>query len=45
MTAPITTFICRILILYGRLRTILFDLGNVKINILHTALLENTFKK
>ena len=45
MTAPITTFTCRILIVYGRLRTILFDLGNVKTNILNIALLENIFKK
>ena len=45
MTAHITTLTCRILILYGRLRTILFDLGNFKTNILHIALLENIFKK
>ena len=45
MTTHITTFTCRILILYGCLRIIIFDLGNVKTNILNIALLENIFKK
>ena len=45
MTAPIITFTCRILIVYGRLRTVLFDLGNVRTNILNIALLENIFQK